>query len=417
MNKILKTSVLVMNCHYNGLSLIQSLGRRGISVIAVDSKRSIGTRSRYADYLNIADPSKDRAGFIKSLVEFGSAFEVKPIIFPTNDHWAEALAWGAEELSVYYHLCVTDIDTVSLLLDKEKFGRWAMDNDIQVPYIWSSIEAFESADSLKYPVAVKANTRRRSGQVEDAASKAKHADRLRFVLCNNEIELKSKLAEAESVGVPVFCQQVVNGRSDAMRTIGVYANKGKIYGLVYGRKLKGFPAQYGDCIVGQAEAVPDWARDLAVKCCSLLGYTGIAELEVMIDENTGSRHLIEINPRSWSWVGVGPCAGVDLSWIAYQDMVHDIQPDKCIEGCADGQPVYYTKVLADFQNTVFWYRFSTAPEWAQSPRDWKKTFKGKRGVYAEFSRDDLGVSFFSLLISARQFFANAYKLIRGYRFD
>ncbi|MGM0984799.1 MAG: ATP-grasp domain-containing protein [Pseudomonadota bacterium] len=416
-NKKSVVPALVMNCHYNGLSLIQALGRHGISAVAVDSTRGIGTRSRYADYLKVPDPGKDRKAFIKTLVEFGANFEEKPIIFPTNDHWAEALAWGAEELSQHYRLCVADLKIIELLLDKERFGRWAMDNDIKVPSVWSASEALEKRKKISFPVAVKANTRRRSGQAADSATQARNADRFRFVPCSDEKELTDKLEEAKSNGVPVFCQQVVNGRSDAMRTIGIYANNGNVLGLVYGRKVKGFPAQYGDCIVGQAEPAPDWARDLAIKCCGLLGYTGIAELEVMIDKNTGDRHLIEINPRSWSWVGIGPTAGVDLAWIAYQDMVYDIQPEKWIEGCADGQSVYYAKILADFQNTVFWYRFSSAPEWAQSPIVWKKAFKGKGGVYAEFSRDDLVVSFFSLLASGRQFAANAYKVIRGYRFD
>ena len=412
-----KPSVLVMNCHYNGLSLIQALGRRGISVIAVDSKRGIGTRSRYGKYFHVPDPGQDREAFIKALVDYGSRFEEKPLVFPTNDHWAEALAWGADELSKYYRLCVADIKTIELLLDKERFGRWAIENDIQVPRVWSVKETLRRMQDISYPIAVKANTRRRSGQVIDSAVRARNADRLRFVQCNSISELNNTLVEAKSANVPVFCQEVIKGRSDAMRTIGVYANQGRVLGLIYGRKVKGFPAQYGDCIVGEATPVPTWARDLALKCCRLLSYTGIAEIEVMVDSDTGERYLIEINPRSWSWVGVGPVAGADLAWIAYQDMIQNIQPETCIEGCADGHSVYYAKALADFQNSVIWYRFSSAPDWASSPWEWWKSFRKKNGVFAEFSRDDFAVIFFSLTASIRQFFANTYKVIRGSRFD
>lgn len=417
MKKHNKTIALVMSCHYNGLSLIQALGRRGISVVAVDSKRGIGTHSRYGEYFQVPDPGQDREAFIKALVEFGSRLEEKPLIFPTNDHWAEALAWGADELSKYYRLCVADIKTIELLLDKERFGRWAMENDIQVPRVWSVNETLQRVQEISYPIAVKANTRRRSGQAIDSAAQARNADRLRFVPRNNISELNNTLAEAKSANVPVFCQEVVKGRSDAMRTIGVYANQGRVLGLIYGKKVKGFPAQYGDCIVGEATPVPTWARDLAIKCCRLLSYTGIAEIEVMVDSDTGERHLIEINPRSWSWVGVGPVAGADLAWIAYQDMIQNIQPETCIEGCADGDPVYYAKVLADFQNSVIWYRFSSAPDWALSPLAWWKFFRNKKGVFAEFSRDDPAVVLFSLKSSGRQFLINTYKVVRGSRFD
>ena len=410
-------AALVLNCHYNGLALIQALGRRGLPVLAVDSKRTIGTRSRYCRYVHVPDPGGDRAGFVEALMDLGSRFAEKPLVIPTNDHWAEALAWGATRLADHYRLCVANIDTVKLLLDKEHFGRWASDNGIQAPAVWSAKEALARREELPYPVAVKANARRRSGQAADARDWARKADSLRFVVCADAASLGEVLGRAESAGVRVFCQQIVNGRSDAMRTIGVYAREGRGLGMIYGRKARGFPARYGDCIVGIAEPVPDWARNLAVKCCDLLGYTGIAELEVMVDSETGERYLIEINPRSWSWVGIGPVAGADLAWIAYQDMVQGVQPERTIEGCADGQPVYYAKALADFQNTLLWYRFSGAPDWSMSPWAWWRTFRGGKGVFAEFSGDDPAVTFFSLVASTRQFSAHAYKLLRGARFE
>lgn len=406
-----------MNCHYNGLSLIQSLGRHGVSVIAVDSKRSIGTRSRYSRYMQVPEPSLDREGFIDALIQFGNTLPNKALVIPTNDHWAEALAWGYERLGNHYHLCVADFDTVKLLLDKESFGQWALNHDIQVPDLWSAEQALDLAADLPYPVAIKANARRRSGQHRDGAQWSRIADKFRFLVCTNKHELMAVINQARSAEVPVFCQQIVNGRSDSMRTIGIYARQGQVYGLVYGRKDRGFPARYGDCIVGIAEPVPNWARDLAARCCSLLDYTGIAEIEVMVDAETGARFLIEINPRSWSWVGVGPVAGVDLAWIAYQDMVQDIRPEKTIEGCADGKPVYYAKALADFQNSVLWYRFSSAPEWALSPLAWWKTFHGKKGVFAEFAKDDPAVALFSMVAAIRQFLGNSYKVMRGGRFE
>lgn len=408
--------VLIMNCHYNGLSLIQALGRRGIPVVAVDSKKGIGARSRYGKYLQVPDPAQDRESFIEELCAFGERLSSKSLIIPTNDHWAEALAWGAGRLNIYYHLCVSDIHTVELLLDKERFGRWAEAHGLQTPKIWSSSEAVELADSLVYPVAVKANSRRRSGQFANSTDWSHAADRLRFEVCGSAVELQSAIKTGARHGVPVFCQQVVKGKSDAMRTIGVYARAGRAYGLLYGRKIRGFPAAYGDCIVGQAEPVPEWARDLAVKCCELLDYTGIAELEVMVDAETGERFLIEINPRSWSWVGVGPSASADLGWIAYQDMVGGVRSNETIEGCADGQPVFYAKAFMDLQNCGLWYRFSSAPEWVMSPFVWWRSFRGKKGVFAEFSSDDPWITVYSLFQAARTFIGRALKVMRGHRF-
>ena len=46
--------VLVLDCGYNGLAVIQSLGRKGVELYAVDQKRTVGTFSKYVkEYIKI----------------------------------------------------------------------------------------------------------------------------------------------------------------------------------------------------------------------------------------------------------------------------------------------------------------------------------------------------------------------------
>lgn len=409
----MKTPAFVFNCHYNGLALIQALGRRGIPVFALDSKRTIGTRSRYSLYRHIPDPLCDEKGFIAALLKISNQSNGKPILLPTNDHWAEAVAKHKERLSEYCLPSVSDQATVSLVLDKERFGRWAIAKGFKVPRVWAVEEALDQAKSLDYPVAVKANARRRPGQDAKGLDAARAADKMRFKACSGPEELEAAIKLAESYGVPVFCQQVVHGRSEHMHTIGVYARDGIVHGIVYGRKVRGYPPAFGDCIVGQAEPVPRWAKKLAMDLCRALEYTGIAEIEVMKDALTQEYFLIEINPRSWSWVGVGPAAGVDLAWLAYADLVLDQQPDSCLTSCPDGKPVIYSKVLADFQNAILWYRLSDAPDWAMGPFRWWNNYTGKKRVFAEFARDDPWVGFVSILQSGKQFAAKARNALRS----
>lgn len=397
-----KVPTLVFNCDYNGLALIQSLGRKGFPVYALDSKRGIGTRSRYAKYRKVPDPLIDEEGFIAALLNLGKTLSGKPLLLPTNDHWAEAVSKHKKRLAEIFSVSCADYETVSLLLDKEKFGFWCMEHDIQAPKVCKVVEFEQEPEKLGFPMAIKANARRKSDQNADGAAWARAADALRFRPCRSIDEVRHVVSEARRNNVPIFAQQLVNGRSDCMRTIGVYANLGTVFGIVYGRKVRGFPAEYGDCIVGQAEPVPEWAEALVKKVCGLLSYTGIAEFEVMVDAVSGERYLIEINPRSWSWVGVAPAAGVDLAWLAYSNLVLGNNLEVCKKSCEDGKPVFFSKILADFQNTILWYRFDT-PEWAKSPWRWWLEYREKQRVFAEFSRDDLNIAFFSILLSVKQF--------------
>ncbi len=402
----------MFNCDYNGLSVIQALGRRGVEVRALDAKRGVGTHSRFSKYGAIPDPMVDEPGFVEALWRYREGLETNPVLIPTNDHWAESVARHQEELSRGFECCVADYETVSLLLDKERFGRWGHDAGLPVPRVWSVEEARQEPE-LPLPIAVKANARRQVGQ---GASWARAADGLRFRVCETRTGMEQVLTEADTAGIPVFLQEVVKGRSDSMHTIGLYARDGEILGLVYGKKLRGFPPGFGDCIVGIASPVPDWALKLAEKACRQLRYTGIAELEVMQDAETEIRFLIEINPRSWSWVGVSGAAGVDLPWLAYRNLAFGEAPEETQLGCRDGESVYYTKLLADLQNSLLWYRFSDARDWVLSPGQWWKTYSGRRGVFAEFARDDPKVAVMATIQAAKQFAGRARRVLKGERF-
>ena len=402
-------TAFVFNCHYNGLALIQSLGRKGIPVYALDTQRSIGTRSKYAQYVQVADPLYDERLFIDQLIKLSNKVNGKPLLLPTNDHWSEAISKNKVLLSKYCGVAASDILVAELLLDKEKFAFWCMDKNITVPKTFSINKFYTKDSGIDFPVAIKANSRRRSSDGVNSKEWASKADYLRFNICRSPDDVNKYIAIAEENSIPVFLQQLVRGRSDSMRTIGVFSNSGAVKGILYGHKVRGYPAQFGDCIVGEAKPVPKWARELVTSVCEELNYTGIAEFEVMIDKDSGGKYLIEINPRSWSWVGVAPYAGVDLAWIAYKELILKESVEECVESCTDGGSVVFMKVLEDFQNTVFFYRFDNAEDWSMGPLRWWKQYKGKKKVFAEFSKDDPIIGVFSIVSSLR---ALALKFIK-----
>ena len=71
-------AALVFNCHFNGLSMIQELGRRGFHIIALDTHRSVGTHSRYAHHLQCPDPMIAEQRFVAYLLRLGPGFDWRP---------------------------------------------------------------------------------------------------------------------------------------------------------------------------------------------------------------------------------------------------------------------------------------------------------------------------------------------------
>lgn len=386
-----KSPVFVFNCHFNGLALIQELGRLGVPVYALDTHKSIGTRSKYAKYIKVTDPLVDPERFVDELIQLSKGLTSKPLLLPTNDHWSEVISKYRSQLSEYCIISASHIDTVELLLDKERFAKWCQKKSYPAPAVYNTTSVINGEVHIDYPIALKANSRRRLGS--DSNKKwSKIADDLRFKICQNIDQIKYYYEIAEANDVPIYLQQLVNGRSDSMRTIGVFANKGTVRGIIYGRKVRGFPAQHGDCVVGEALPVPTWAKDLAISICKDLEYTGIAEIELMQDSVSKEHFIIEINPRSWSWVGIGPDSGVSLAWLAYKELVLGEYSDTIDLSCQDNNPVIFTKVFEDLLNSMLFYRLDGANDWSSDPLTWYLKYKNKKVVYAGLSLDDPNVA-------------------------
>ncbi|ELY56416.1 carboxylate--amine ligase [Natronococcus jeotgali] len=417
-------TAIVFNCAYNGLSIIQELGRRGVDVHALDSFRNIGTTSTYATYHSCPNPTMDEEGFIEYLLEIAPEFDDTPVLIPTNDHWAAAVARHRERLEQHYHPCVADAQTVELLLNKDSFGEWGVEQGHPVPRSWEGNNIDEIPDDA-FPVAAKPSDATgvpdmmfdskvallynklfgsENGKELSKAEKntIEALSEIRLKVLESRSELNQFAAEYSEVLEHFVVQEYVRGMSDQMYTVGVYANEGEIKGLFTGRKVRGYPPDVGDCKVGQAESVPDHLIDTAESICAELNYHGIAEFEFKRDEKTGEYYLIEINPRSWSWIGITPACGVSLPWMAYADLAEIEQIEFTRSSVEDGT-VIWAKVFEDVLNSLYFYRRSHQ-EWATDPISWWKSINTERLVISELARDDLFPTCYALLLVIRRLF-------------
>jgi D-aspartate ligase len=387
MKSVVANPALVFDCHFNGLGIIKSLGRRGVRVYALDSSRKVGTWSRYARFWRCPDPLVDEAGFIDCLLKIGPGFKARPVLFPTNDQWATAISKHKEELQAYYIPCVADWETIELIINKDRFYPWAAAKGYPVPRLYSR-DKFLGADFKSFPVAAKPKYRRISNLSQDAVRLSQRLDRNRMVVLKDRGEYENYLSANKDILPYITFQEYVPGMADCMYTVGIYADeKGEVLGLFTGRKVRGFPPDIGDCIVGQSEGVPAEMIAQVKKMVKDLSYQGIAEFEFKKNVENGEFRLIEVNPRSWSWVGITPACGVDLPWIAYADLT-GIESVGYQESTAAQGEVKYVRLLDDFKNCVYSYRRAGFADYSLGVCRWRKSLRAKKRVYAEFSWDD-----------------------------
>lgn len=375
---------IVYNCSYNGLSIIQELGAKGISCIAMDCIPAVGVFSKYARFKKCPSPLKDEVGFIKYLIELCSKQEKKPVLFPTNDEWARVTAKYKKELQKVAYTCVGNYDVVDLLLDKSRFYDLGKKRNYMTPVTWSYEEVISISDS-QFPIVAKAKYKTLPQEKYNLLTEKKLRSN-RLSLINNLQELKSFRKDNAVIAEHLIFQEYVSGKSDSMYTVGIYADKNyNIKARFTGRKVRGYPADIGDNIVGQSERLPDSLIKNAERMVKELNYSGIAEFEYKKDSASGEYHLIEVNPRSWSWIGITPACGVNIPYIAYRDLIGE--EVSTVHSTAETGEVKYIKVYQDFINCLFRYRKNHKP-WAKSYAEWRNDIQSQKMVIAEYNRGD-----------------------------
>lgn len=243
-------TALVFNCHFNGLAVIRELGSHGVKVLALDARRSVGTYSRYACFQRCPDPLVDESGFTAYLMRLGHSFAEKPVLFPTNDHWAAAVSRHKTELSSYYRPCVADPWVVELILDKHRLSAWCQARGYPVPRTWSHDE-WESIPASAFPMVAKPRCRRMPGNDSHGASLANRLDSLRLTRipdARSLADFRRSLGDLEQF---MCYQELVEGLSNSMYTVGVYVdNRHHVRAMFTGHKIRGFPPDVGDCMAG-----------------------------------------------------------------------------------------------------------------------------------------------------------------------
>jgi predicted ATP-grasp superfamily ATP-dependent carboligase len=392
----------VMNCFYNGLSIIRELGRNGIEVLALDSIRNVGTFSRYAKFIHCPDPSTNERDFIEFIYNLASKEEEKPIIIPTNDSWATALSKHLDYLSQVSTPCVSHWKVIEKIIDKKKFSDWCLDNHYPSPNSWD-ISDYKNIPENKYPLVLKPIARRYSTDDAKMEKLQKEFDKNRLVVIDNTVSLKEFIELNAEIAEKYFIQEYVKGYSNQMFTVGVYSDKKfDVKGIFSGRKIRGYPADIGDCMLGQSENLPEKLVSMVIEMCKKIEFSGIGEFEFKKDIQSNEYKIIEINPRSWSWIGITPSCGVNLPSIAYKDLSNELEPKSLIRQNKDIE-VKFVRLISDYLNCMIKYRLSGFKSWSLSFPRWKKSLKADRLVTAEFSKDDPFPGFVSALFEIKDF--------------
>jgi predicted ATP-grasp superfamily ATP-dependent carboligase len=282
-----------------------------------------GTRSRYFDDVYIVPNGRDEPEQLcQRLLEIAAEHHLdnKPVIFPTRDFDVLFLHDYRDVLAARYLSPHRPGSSVVRVMDKFELNTVAMKLGIPTPRTVNceSAAAIERhVRALRFPLIVKPRFayqwRRKGVWHEVGAQKA--------IIVETEEGLLAICRRLENVKDEVLLQEYVPGDDRDIVVFCCYIDgDGKIVGYFTARKLRQNPPLIGTGSVVEAiEVLP--VIEPSVQLLRDLSYSGLAEIEYKHDKTSDTYFLIEINPRHWDQHELGSLVGVNLTWLAYCDLI------------------------------------------------------------------------------------------------
>ncbi len=297
-----------------GLGIIRDLGVHGVPMLALDpDPASIGLRSKYALGLRCPDPLQSEEGFLVYLEELGSRLPDRVVLFPSHDEYIWPLSRHAERLARWYIVPFSRWDVMSRVHDKREQMEAAWRAGVDTPrtvFVDSAAELESAADDVAFPAILK--------PVESLAFKRRFHRHILDVQTPDD--LRRVYDKVDDLGT-LMLQERIPGGEDELYTVGSYLDEGSRPLAVFtGHKLRQYPHAGGSCLAGVSRWMPELAA-AGLRLLQELRFHGVSQVEFKRDPRSGKYCLMEVNARHWKWHSLAAACGVNLSLVAYGDVI------------------------------------------------------------------------------------------------
>lgn len=318
-----KNGVIIIEGHVQGLANTRALGKEGIPVVVVDKDNCIARYSKYCtSYFRCPDYRTDEfAYFLKDLAKNEGLSGWS--LIPSNDHAVYTLSRFRRMLSEHFKLITPEIGIIDNIYKKHRLLSIAKKIGVPIPLTWnlSAVEEVNKFD-FSYPVMIKG----REGLTFYKATGKK------VFLAENKSDLLAILHQLPDLikVSDVFIQEIIpTDLSNKTISFTAFCIDGEIQTHWTGVKLREHPVKFGTSTFSES-IINEEVKKLSALLLRELEYTGVCEVEFLKDNRTQEYKLIEINARTWLWVGLAIACGINYPLIIhnYLNNIPNNYPDK-----------------------------------------------------------------------------------------
>jgi predicted ATP-grasp superfamily ATP-dependent carboligase len=283
--------------------IAKSLGQKGIDVITADFvPLSMAFGSRYSKrHFLYPSPFREPHAFIKAIIENARLLKADVLIPVFEETFL--LSKFKDRVSQHIKMAIPDYDQILITHNKDQWQAIAQSLSIPVPFS-ASIDEIRNGnpETLRYPVLIKPKQGGGAWGIVQADSK------------KDLLRLLAKDHHADRPWNRFFVQEKIKG---TVYCVAILMNQGTIKGHVVYRQLRDLPFTGGQATLRISVDKPDIVA-LMRKLLESLEWHGICQADFLVEEETGTPYLIDINPRFWGSLVQGIASGVDFPYMLYR---------------------------------------------------------------------------------------------------
>lgn len=304
-----KKGAVIIEGHVQGLSNTRSLGEAGIPVYVLDKTSCIARYSKYCNKFFIC-PDFGKDEFATFLIKLAQKENIKDwVLIPSNDHAVYTISKHKAQLEKYYKVITPSLDIIENIYDKSKLLTISQGCGVPIPKTQYFTSVNDVIDNLTFPVLTKG----RFGLTFYKTLGKK------VFLADNEDELRTQLevVDAKYDINKTFTQELIpfDGTNKTI-SFTAFCIDGEVKTHWSGVKLREHPIQFGTATFAKSVSNDECLKQ-SIPLLRELNYTGVCEVEYLMDPRDGKYKLIEINARTWLWVGLAKACGIDYAKIIY----------------------------------------------------------------------------------------------------
>jgi predicted ATP-grasp superfamily ATP-dependent carboligase len=306
-----QSGALIIEGHVQGLANTRALGEMGIPVIVIDKNNCIARYSKYCQKYYKC-PEYNSEDFIPFLTTLADKENIRGwSLIPSNDHIVYNLSKNKQQISAFFKTMVPDFDLLMKIYDKYIFLKHAENAGIPVP-VTHILQETDKRESLPYPVLVKG--REGLSFFKNTGKKGIIADSYTELL-----KIKADITKKIALDKILIQEIIPYHNSTDVWSFTAFAVNGETKTFWIGRKLREHPARFGTATLA-VSAYDENVENFGKKVIKNLNFNGVCEIEFIKDKRDDSFKLIEMNPRTWLWVGLAKYCGIDYACYIYEHL-------------------------------------------------------------------------------------------------